>query len=197
MTLRILVIDNYDSFVYNIVHLLGQLKTDPEVVRNNRITVNDVKASKPDAIIISPGPGHPANRKYFGICTDVITELGPHIPILGICLGHQGIFHAFGGNVINARRVVHGKTSEIEYSSDRLFEDISNPFKATRYHSLVADQKKIPKCLEITAHALDDGEIMGLRHRQYLIEGIQFHPESILTDEGPKLLSNFISMVRK
>ncbi|MFY9796172.1 MAG: aminodeoxychorismate/anthranilate synthase component II [Candidatus Nitrosopolaris sp.] len=194
--MRVLVVDNYDSFVYNIAQRLGELRAEPTVLRNDRITINSVKSIDPDAIVISPGPGHPADRKYFGICTDIIARLGPQTPILGVCLGHQGIVHAFGGKVINAKKVRHGKTSIIQYNSGRLFDQVSNPFKATRYHSLVAD-KKIPPCLEVTATALDDGEIMGIRHRQYLIEGVQFHPESVLTKQGPKILLNFISMVKR
>jgi anthranilate synthase component 2 len=194
--MRVLVVDNYDSFVYNIAQRLGELKTEPTVIRNEKITVNSVKIMDPDAIVISPGPGHPADRRYFGVCTEIIAELGPQIPILGVCLGHQGIVHAFGGKVVNARKVRHGKTSIIQYNSGRLFDQVSNPFKATRYHSLVAD-KKIPPCLEVTATALDDGEIMAIRHRQYLIEGVQFHPESVLTEQGPKILFNFISMVKR
>ena len=194
--MRVLVVDNYDSFVYNIAQRLGELKTEPTVIRNDKVTVNTIKIIDPDAIVISPGPGHPADRKYFGICTDIIAELGPRTPILGVCLGHQGIVHAFGGKVVNARKVRHGKTSIIQYNSGRLFDQVSNPFKATRYHSLVAD-KKIPPCLEVTATALDDGEIMAIRHRQYLIEGVQFHPESVLTEQGPKILFNFISMVKR
>jgi anthranilate synthase component II len=194
--LRVLVVDNYDSFVYNIAQRLGELKAKPTVIRNDKVTVNTIKIIDPDAIVISPGPGHPADRKYFGICTDIIAELGPRTPILGVCLGHQGIVHAFGGKVVNARKVRHGKTSIIQYNSGRLFDQVSNPFKATRYHSLVAD-RKIPPCLEVTATALDDGEIMAIRHRQYLIEGVQFHPESILTEQGPKILLNFISMVKR
>jgi anthranilate synthase component 2 len=151
----------------------------------------------PDAVVISPGPGHPADRRYFGVCTDIITELGPSVPILGVCLGHQGIVHAFGGKVINAKKIRHGKTSLIQYTADRLFENVANPFKATRYHSLVADQNTVPPNLEVTARALDDGEIMGIRHRQYLIEGVQFHPESVLTGEGRRMLLNFISMVKR
>jgi anthranilate synthase component 2 len=194
--MRVLVVDNYDSFVYNIAQRLGELKVQPTVLRNDKITINSVKRMDPDAIVISPGPGHPADRKYFGICTDIIAREGPRIPILGVCLGHQGIVHAFGGKVINAKKVRHGKTSIIQYTSGKLFDQVSNPFKATRYHSLVAD-KKIPPCLEVTARALDDGEIMGIRHRQYLIEGVQFHPESVLTKQGPKILFNFISMVKR
>lgn len=195
--MKILVIDNYDSFVYNLAQLLGELRTEPAVLRNDRITLEDVIKMDPDAIVISPGPGHPADRKYFGMCTDVIREEGHRIPILGVCLGHQGIVHAFGGKVINARKIRHGKTSLIQYTADRLFEDVANPFKATRYHSLVADQNTLPSCLEVTARAMDDDEIMGIRHRHYLMEGVQFHPESVLTDEGRRMLLNFISMVKK
>ena len=195
--MKILVIDNYDSFVYNIAQILGELGAEPVVVRNDQITLDNIKKMKPDGIVISPGPGHPADRKYFGVCTDVIKELGPKTPILGVCLGHQGIVHAFGGKVVNAGKVRHGKTSPIQYTSDRLFEDVQNPFKATRYHSLVAEGDTVPACLEVTARALDDGEIMGIRHRQYPIEGVQFHPESVLTGEGRKILLNFISMVKK
>ncbi|HKH89316.1 MAG TPA: aminodeoxychorismate/anthranilate synthase component II [Nitrososphaera sp.] len=195
--MKILVIDNYDSFVYNLAQLLGELRTEPTVLRNDRITLEDVVRLDPDAIVISPGPGHPSDRKYFGVCTDVIAEMGHKIPVLGVCLGHQGIVHAFGGKVINAKKIRHGKTSLIQYTADRLFEDVANPFRATRYHSLVADQNTFPSCLEVTARALDDGEIMGIRHRQYLMEGVQFHPESVLTGEGRRILLNFISMVKK
>jgi anthranilate synthase component II len=195
--MKILVIDNYDSFVYNIAQLLGELRTEPTVLRNDSITLQDVRKMRPDAIVISPGPGHPADRRYFGVCTDIITELGPSVPILGVCLGHQGIVHAFGGKVVNATKIRHGKTSLIHYTADRLFEDVKNPFTATRYHSLVADQNTIPRSLEVTAKALDDGEIMGIRHRQYLIEGVQFHPESVLTGDGRRMLLNFISMVKR
>jgi anthranilate synthase component 2 len=195
--LKILVIDNYDSFVYNIAQLLGELGAEPVVVRNDQITLEEIKKMNPDGIVISPGPGHPADRRYFGVCTDVITELGPKTPILGVCLGHQGIVHAFGGKVVNAGKVRHGKTSPVKYTADSLFENVSNPFKATRYHSLVAEKDQIPECLEVTARAMDDGEIMGIRHKQYPIEGVQFHPESVLTGEGRKILLNFLSMVKR
>ncbi len=195
--MKILIVDNYDSFVYNIAQLLGELNTEPAVIRNDKITLQQIKKMNLDAIVISPGPGHPADRKYFGVCTDVIRELGPKIPILGVCLGHQGIVHAFGGRVINAGKVRHGKTSAIAYSGDTLFEDVANPFRATRYHSLVADKNTIPDSLKVTARALDDGEIMGIRHKEYVIEGVQFHPESVLTGEGRKILKNFILMVKK
>jgi anthranilate synthase component 2 len=195
--MKILIIDNYDSFVYNLAQLLGELRAEPIVLRNDKITLEDVVKMDPDAIVISPGPGHPADRKYFGVCSDVIGELGHRVPILGVCLGHQGIVHAFGGKVINAKKIRHGKTSLIQYTTDRLFEDVTNPFKATRYHSLVADKITFPSCLEVTARSLDDGEIMGIRHRHYLMEGVQFHPESVLTGDGRRILLNFISMVKK
>jgi anthranilate synthase component 2 len=195
--MKILVIDNYDSFVYNIAQLLGELKTEPTVLRNDTVTLQDVVKMNPDAIVISPGPGHPADRRYFGVCTDIITELGHSVPILGVCLGHQGIVHAFGGKVINAAKIRHGKTSLIQYTVDRLFEGVANPFMATRYHSLVADQNSVPPSLQVIARALDDGEIMGIRHRHYLIEGVQFHPESVLTGQGRRMLLNFISMVKR
>jgi anthranilate synthase component 2 len=195
--MKILVIDNYDSFVYNIVQTLGQFKTEPIVIRNDKISISSISRMDPDAIIISPGPGNPADRKRFGVCTDVITQLGSRIPILGICLGHQGIFNAFGGKVINAKETRHGKTSMIMHNSGRLYENVSNPFKATRYHSLVVDSKKIPNCLEVTAKSVDDGVIMGARHKRYLIEAVQFHPESVLTGEGPQIFLNFLSLVKR
>jgi anthranilate synthase component 2 len=195
--LRILVIDNYDSFVYNIVQILGKLNIQTLVERNDRISFASVRKMNPDGIVVSPGPGHPADRKYFGNCIDIIVNLGPTTPILGVCLGHEGIVNAFGGSIINAKKVRHGKTSPIEYQSSKLFENISNPFRATRYHSLVADPNNIPFCLKVTAKSLDDGEIMGVRHKQYPIEGIQFHPESVLTADGPMIFQNFISMLKK
>jgi anthranilate synthase component II len=195
--LRILVIDNYDSFVYNIAQILGKLDAQAIVQRNDKLSSSSVLEMNPDGIIISPGPGHPADRRYFGNCTDIIVNLGPITPILGICLGHEGIVNAFGGKIINAKKVRHGKTSPIEYKSSKLFENIANPFKATRYNSLVADPKNIPHCLEVTARALDDSEVMGVRHKQYQIEGVQFHPESVLTAIGPMILQNFINMLKK
>jgi anthranilate synthase component 2 len=195
--LKILIIDNYDSFVYNLAQILGQLRAEPRVIRNDKITRKSIGRMDPDAIVISPGPGHPADRKYFGVCSDIITHFGSKIPILGVCLGHQGIVNAFGGRVVNAKIIKHGKTSYIRYNYDRLFENISNPFKATRYHSLVADSTTIPNCLEVTAWAMDDGEIMGVRHRQYLVEGVQFHPESVLTKQGKNILLNFLSIAKK
>ena len=194
--MKFLIIDNYDSFVYNIAQRLGELGVNSDVIRNDRITINEIKEKNYDAIIISPGPGTPEEKKYFGICKDVIQKLGPKLPILGICLGHQGIIDCFGGKVVNAGHVRHGKTSQIQHYDDSLFHGVKNPFRATRYHSLVGDKTIIPDSLKITAIAVDDGEIMGVSHKEYFIEGVQFHPESIMTDEGKKILENFITRVK-
>jgi len=195
--MKFLIIDNYDSFVYNIAQLLGELNVTSDVVRNDKITIDEIKERKYDAIVISPGPGTPEDEKYFGICNKVITELGPTTPILGVCLGHQGIIHAFGGKVVNAGNVRHGKTSPVEYYESPLFEGVQNPFKATRYHSLVGDKTVIPDVLKVTAVAQDDKEVMAVSHKKYLIEGVQFHPESVMTGEGKKILANFIKLIKK
>ena len=194
--MKFLIIDNYDSFVYNVAQRLGELKVSCDVVRNDKITIDEIKKRNYDAIIISPGPGTPEDKRYFGICKNVIQELGPTLPILGICLGHQGIIDCFGGKVVNAGNVRHGKTSQIKHYNDSLFKGVKNPFRATRYHSLVGDKTIIPDSLKITAVAEDDGEIMGVSHKEYLIDGVQFHPESIMTDEGKKILENFIMRIR-
>ena len=195
--MKFLIIDNYDSFVYNIAQYLGELQVECDVIRNDKITLNEIRQSKYDAIIISPGPGTPEDKKYFGVCSDVIKDLGPTIPILGVCLGHQGIIHAFGGKVTNAGCVRHGKTSLVDHKSSKLFENIKNPFRATRYHSLVGDKTVIPNSLEVTATAIDDGEVMAIKHKEYLIEGVQFHPESIMTENGKEILANFIKQIRE
>jgi len=195
--MRFLIIDNYDSFVYNIAQYLGEIGVDCEVIRNDKITTDEIKQKNYDAIIISPGPGTPEDKKYFGVCTDVIKKIGPTKPILGVCLGHQGIIHAFGGKVINAGHVRHGKTSPIRHVEDPLFQGIKNPFRATRYHSLVGDKTIIPDSLQVTATAEDDQEIMAVRHKDYLIEGVQFHPESIMTEDGKKILANFVKEVKE
>ena len=195
--MKFLILDNYDSFVYNIAQILGELGVKSDVFRNDKITLEQIQKNNYDAIIISPGPGNPENRKYFGICSDVITKLGPTKPILGICLGHQGIISCFGGKVVNAGNVRHGKTSPIKHFNDSIFDGVKNPFRATRYHSLVGDKTIIPDSLKITAVAEDDGEIMGVRHKEHLIVGVQFHPESIMTVEGKKILSNFLKMIQK
>jgi anthranilate synthase component 2 len=191
----ILVIDNYDSFTYNLVQYLGELgqefpvAADIQVYRNDKIDLEKIRLIQPDGIVISPGPGRPDDA---GISLAIIQELGPTVPILGVCLGHQSIGQVFGGNVISAPTLMHGKTSEIHHSGQGIFQGVSNPFAATRYHSLVVEKETLPDCLEITGW-IDDGMIMGLRHRQYPhIQGVQFHPESILTSEGKQLLRNFL-----
>ena len=195
--MKFLIIDNYDSFVYNIAQYLGELGVDSDVIRNDKITINEIKQKKYDGIIISPGPGTPDDKKYFGVCGDVIKDVGSSIPILGVCLGHQGIISSFGGKVTNAGRVRHGKTSLVKHTDSELFKGVKNPFRATRYHSLVGDKTIIPEILEVTAVAEDDGEVMAIRHKEYLIEGVQFHPESIMTEDGKKILANFIRQVRE
>ncbi len=195
--MKFLIIDNYDSFVYNIAQYLGELGVESDVIRNDKITLDEIKQNNYDAIVISPGPGTPEEKKYFGVCSDGITNMGPTTPILGVCLGHQGIIHAFGGKVTNAGCVRHGKTSPVNHTNSELFKGVSNPFRATRYHSLVGDKTIIPDILEVTATAADDGEIMAIRHKEYLIEGVQFHPESIMTEEGKKILANFIRQVKE
>ena len=194
--MKFLIIDNYDSFVYNLAQRLGELGVTSDVIRNDQLTIDQIKDGNYDAIIISPGPGTPDDKRYFGVCKQVIEELGPTTPILGVCLGHQGIISCFGGKVVNAGNVRHGKTSQVKHYDDSMFSGIKNPFRATRYHSLVGDKTVIPDSLKIPAIAEDDGEIMGVSHKKYLIEGVQFHPESIMTDEGTKILGNFIERVK-
>ncbi len=186
----ILVIDNYDSFTFNLVQLLGELGQQIKVLRNDAVTVREVGAMAPDRIVISPGPGRPENS---GIIVDAVRELAGSIPILGVCLGHQAIGYAFGGRVVQAPRIMHGKTSDIYHDGRTIFSDLANPFRATRYHSLVVAADGFPGCLEISART-DDGVIMGLRHRTLSVEGVQFHPESILTDAGRHLLANFLGI---
>lgn len=194
----ILVIDNYDSFTYNLVQHLGELgaelavAADVRVVRNDQITVEEIRQLQPDAIVISPGPGRPEDA---GISPEVIRQLGPSTPLLGVCLGHQGIGLIFGGTITSAQELMHGKTSQIHHTGVGVFEGITNPMTATRYHSLVIDRPTCPDTLEITAW-VDDGTIMGVRHRQYPhIQGVQFHPESILTAAGKQLLKNFLQQI--
>jgi len=195
--LKFLIIDNYDSFVYNLAQYLGELGVDSDVIRNDKITINEIKQKNYDGIVISPGPGTPDDKKYFGVCSDVIKDLGRSTPILGVCLGHQGIISSFGGKVTNAGCVRHGKTSPVKHNNSELFKGVKNPFRATRYHSLVGDKTIIPEILEVTATAEDDGEVMAIRHKEYLIEGVQFHPESIMTEDGKKILANFIRQVEE
>ena len=189
----LLVIDNYDSFTYNLVQYLGELGAKVEVFRNDRITLDKIRQLDPDGIVISPGPGRPDDA---GILLEVIRELAAEIPILGVCLGHQSIGQVFGGQVVGAPELMHGKTSPIYHEETGVFEGLSDPFEATRYHSLIVDKASLPDCLEITAWT-EDGIIMGLRHRDYPhLQGVQFHPESILTDSGKSLLNNFIKSTK-
>ena len=186
----ILVIDNYDSFTYNLVQYFGEMHPDICVYRNDEITIQEIEAQNPDFIVISPGPGTP---KDAGISKEVILQLGPRIPILGICLGHQCLGEAYGGNVSAATRLMHGKTSSIYHDKSELFVGIPSPFSATRYHSLIVQEDGLPEELTINAFTRD-GEIMGLRHREYPVFGLQFHPESILTKKGKQILKNFLAM---
>ncbi len=190
--LKVLVIDNYDSFVYNLVQYVGELGAEPIVYRNDEITLEKAARINPDRIIISPGPGTPEDRRYFGVCSDILLSISRRVPTLGVCLGHQGIISTFGGKIARAKRLMHGKTSMIKHDGDGVFRGVRNPLHATRYHSLVGDKERIPPCLKVTAESLDDGEIMGIRHVKYPIEGIQFHPESILTTDGKKIIRNFL-----
>ena len=186
----ILVIDNYDSFTYNLVQYLGELGADLQVVRNDQTTVEAIRQQAPERIVISPGPKTPSEA---GICLDVITAFAGRIPILGVCLGHQAIGQAFGGQVIRAPELMHGKTSQIQHDGKTIFAGLPNPFPATRYHSLIVARETLPDCLEISART-SEGLIMGLRHKQMKVEGVQFHPESILTQAGKQLLGNFLRL---
>lgn len=188
----ILIMDNYDSFTYNLYQLVGQIHSDIIVKRNDEISIEKIRELNPDRIIISPGPGHPLNKRDFGICIQIIRELGDEIPILGVCLGHQGIFTAFGGEIIRTEPV-HGKTSQIFHNGHHIFQGIKNPLLAARYHSLLCNHQKIPNCMEIIART-QDGMIMGIKHREKPIIGLQFHPESVGTSEGHILLKNFMEM---
>jgi anthranilate synthase component 2 len=192
MGTRVLVIDNYDSFVYNLVQELGELGADPVVYRNDAIDIEAIRAESPDALLISPGPGRPDEA---GISRSVIRELGGEIPILGVCLGHQAIGEVYGGEVVAAPTLMHGKTSAIHHDGKGIFAGLPDPFTATRYHSLVVDPASVPDVLQVSAQT-EDGVIMGLRHRTLAVEGVQFHPESLLTLEGPSLLSNFLASTR-
>ena len=186
----ILVIDNYDSFVYNLVQYLGEMGKRLKVFRNDKLSLSDISKLAPEKIIISPGPGRPEDA---GISCSLIREFAGKIPILGVCLGHQCIGYAFGGEVVRAERIMHGKTSLIYHNEKGIFKGITNPFEATRYHSLIVKADNLPECLEIIAQT-DRKEIMGIKHRNYSVWGVQFHPESILTREGKKLLRNFLEM---
>ena len=190
---KVVMVDNYDSFTYNLVQYLGELGADVTVVRNDEVSIEDIQALNPDKIVISPGPCTP---KEAGISVETILSFAGKLPILGVCLGHQSIGHAFGGKIVHAKQIMHGKVSPVYHHDSGVFKDLNNPFIATRYHSLVIDQKSLPECLEITAWTQDEqgniDEIMGVRHKELAIEGVQFHPESILTEHGHDLLRNFL-----
>ena len=187
----ILVIDNYDSFTYNLVHLVGRRTSDLKVVRNDVLEVDAIRDLAPRGILISPGPGRPADA---GVTEELVSALGASVPILGVCLGHQAIGEIYGGRIDYAPTLMHGKTSEIAHDGHGVFRNVSNPFTATRYHSLVVDRASVPACLNISAET-KDGVVMGLRHREHPVEGIQFHPESVLTKEGPRILDNWLEEV--
>ena len=184
----LLMIDNYDSFTYNLVQYLGELGAEVQVYRNDTLTLEQIEAWQPEKIVISPGPCTPSEA---GICVPMIRRFAGRIPILGVCLGHQAIGQAFGGKVVRAGRVMHGKLSEVTHRGEGVFAGLHSPFSATRYHSLVVERASLPSCLAVTAES-DDGEIMGLRHRELAVEGVQFHPEAILTEHGRDLLANFL-----
>ena len=188
----VLVIDNYDSFTYNLVQYLGELGEDVMVRRNDEITLAEIAPLSPVAVVLSPGPGTPSDA---GICKDLLVELGPTLPVLGVCLGHQCLGEAFGGTVRRASQVMHGKVSRVTHAEQSVFRGIPSPFAATRYHSLVVDRENLPADLEVTAWT-DDGTVMGLRHRQHPLAGVQFHPEAILTEHGHELLANFLQDAR-
>ncbi len=187
----LLMIDNYDSFTYNLVQYFGELGEDVRVFRNDQITVEQIAELAPDRIVISPGPCTPNEA---GVSVETILHFGGVIPILGVCLGHQGIGQAYGGNIVRAKRIMHGKTSQIHHSNQGVFAGLPSPFEATRYHSLVIERASLPDCLEVTAWTEDDDEIMGVRHKELAVEGVQFHPESILTQHGHQLLANFLKL---
>jgi anthranilate synthase/aminodeoxychorismate synthase-like glutamine amidotransferase len=191
MGARVLVVDNYDSFVYNLVQELGELGADPVVFRNDAIDVEGIRAERPDAVLISPGPGRPEDG---GVSLRAIAALSGEVPLLGVCLGHQCIGQAFGGDIVSAPHLMHGKTSEIHHDGSGIFAGLPNPFVATRYHSLVVRPESVPAELEVTATS-SDGVVMGLRHRALPVEGVQFHPESVLTASGPALLANFLGQL--
>lgn len=188
----ILIIDNYDSFTYNLYQYIGEIYDDIKVIRNDKVTLNEIEKMRPEGIVLSPGPGIPEDA---GICIDVVKEFGCKIPILGICLGHQAIGCAYGGKVIRANNIMHGKTSNISIKQNKLFEDLENNITVMRYHSLIIEKESLPDELEVVAESLDDKEIMAVKHKKYEVYGLQFHPESILTKQGKVIIKNFLEAV--
>ncbi len=188
----IVLIDNYDSFSYNLVHYFQTLSSDVKVVRNDELTCEQIAALNPEAVVLSPGPSSPENA---GICVDFIKKYAGKIPIFGVCLGMQSIVYALGGKIVRAKKIMHGKVSEISHNSKGVFEGLPNPLEVVRYHSLAADRATLPAELEITAETVDDGEIMAVKHKSFKLEGVQFHPESILTHSGKRLLKNFLDQL--
>lgn len=193
--MKLLILDNYDSFVFNLAQALRSLGTHTRVERNDAITLDEIERYAPDAIVISPGPGRPEEPSYFGVCAAVIRELGARVPLLGVCLGHQGIAHVLGGHVIHAPAVMHGKTSQIEHDGTGLFAGVDNPCVVMRYHSLIVDAARLPECLRVTAWT-QDRVVMAVEHRQHPLYGVQFHPESIGTPDGRRMLENFVALAR-
>jgi anthranilate synthase component II len=189
--MKVLILDNYDSFTFNLAQMVGTAGAQPVVRRNDALGLDDVRDLAPGRIIISPGPGRPDSGNWFGICSQVIRELGASIPILGVCLGHQGIAHTAGGRIVNAPQVMHGKTSEIRHDGHGIFRSLPSPLTVMRYHSLIVERDSLPASLQITAET-DDGVIMGLRHRDRPLEGVQFHPESIGTETGQQMIRSFL-----
>jgi len=190
--MRVLILDNFDSFVYNLADYVGKLGATPIVVRSNRLRPKDLDELSPDRIILSPGPGHPSETRYTGICREAVRRFSREIPVLGVCLGHQLIAHLFGGRIVRARKIIHGKASLVRHDGRGIFRGLANPLRAGRYHSLIVEKDSLPKCLEISAYSLDDYEIMAIRHRNLPVAGVQFHPESILTADGIKIIKNFL-----
>mgnify|MGYP001570471881 CR=1 FL=1 len=191
--MKIVILDNYDSFTYNLYQYLAALNGKPLVFRNDELTFDQFRDLKPDRIVISPGPGSPDNPTYFGICKQVILGLGPTVPVLGVCLGHQGIIHAFGGKIVRAPQPMHGKTSVVYHNNQGILKGLRNGFEVMRYHSLIGERESMPSCLEVTAKTWDD-IIMGVQHKEYPIYGIQFHPESVGTPIGKKILKKFLEI---
>jgi anthranilate synthase component 2 len=194
--MKVVVIDNYDSFVYNLVQYIGEQGAETIVYRNDQVNLKQLAELKPDRIVISPGPGTPEDERYFGVCTKILQTMSQTVPTLGVCLGHQGIINTYGGKIIHAKRLMHGKTCTIKHDEKGIFKGVRNPFNATRYHSLAGERCSIPDCLKITAESIEDGEIMGIQHVKFPIYGVQFHPESILCEDGKLIIKNFMEGTR-